>query len=514
MCTIRTRLACLYSNVVEPDSITPLQEDCDQEDEIVRQGDTDVKADDEGGLPPEDPCFPLIDYHSTSNHRRSWSETSLSDIAPTIDDGTFNDYTYSSYPCHLFDTERGRNITRVELKDDISAALGRWLAMPLTCSDILESISNTLSPSVPSQYKHKPPKQPLCWPLHPYIAAAMMKTPLVDGKAPFLSTLREELQAAQRGMPCQLLPIDTILRTVHNLIDSVPIRDGKAVLLPASSKIAEHAALLRQYAVLSHRWDQDSGQELTFDDMANLAQPHVRAKRGFAKFEGFRRVVRSTYGCRYIWMDSACISEPDRNTSIPQMFDWYSHAYVCVIHLTAPTVASIAEDPWCTRGWTLQEFLAARNIKCVQRDWTFIDPSCKFDASCSAAKSSRVFGALKLGTGLTAWGLYKPNVDEALLLFLAMRNRVTTIPEDMVYCLFAPLSIYSLPVEYGEGFDSAFYRLQVECVSRSSWDRRLLLWDGTPSPHHSMLAGSFQMFSLGFRVSPNIGHIVEGLQMR
>lgn len=104
---------------------------------------------------------PLIDYHFPPNHGRSFPETSLSDIAPIIDGGTFNDYSYSSYPCHLFDTERGRNTTRAELKGDISAALGRWLALPLTCSDILESISNTLSPRTPSQYKHKPPKQAL-----------------------------------------------------------------------------------------------------------------------------------------------------------------------------------------------------------------------------------------------------------------------------------------------------------------------------------------------------------------
>ncbi|KAF4562468.1 hypothetical protein EYR36_004128 [Pleurotus pulmonarius] len=130
--------------------------------------------------------------------------------------------------------------------------------------------------------------------------------------------------------------------------------------VPTPHQVHAQIALLGQYAILSHCWDRD--QELSFADINNLSDPAVQAKKGFTKLSGFSKVVESLYGYRYVWMDSACIDEADRNESIPRMFGWYRHAYVCVIYLS--TSASVSKDPGSTRGWTLQEFLAASRIKC------------------------------------------------------------------------------------------------------------------------------------------------------
>ncbi len=80
-----------------------------------------------------------------------------------------------------------------------------------------------------------------------------------------------------------------------------------------------------------------------------------------------------------------------------------------------------------------------------------------------------------------------------------MRRRETKLPEDRVYCLLSALDA-DIPIAYGEGFDSAFYRLQAHCLTRTS-DRRLLCWNSHPtpsSPRNSMLAPDFEAFKVAY----------------
>ncbi len=88
------------------------------------------------------------------------------------------------------------------------------------------------------------------------------------------------------------------------------------------------------------------------------------------------------------------------------------------------------------------------------------------------------------------WLEYNPGVDQAIEILQAMCTRKTTKPEDMVYSVLSSLNL-DIPVKYGEGFDSAFYGLQVQILSKVT-DRGLLTWEeGTSSPYNSMLAGCF-----------------------
>ncbi len=85
------------------------------------------------------------------------------------------------------------------------------------------------------------------------------------------------------------------------------------------------------------------------------------------------------------------------------------------------------------------------------------------------------------------WNDYK-----AYSLFVQMSKRKTTKSVDMAYCLISALKV-EVPVQDGEDFDTAFYRLQVECLTHSK-DPRLLVWDGASSPCNSMLAHNFSGF--------------------
>ncbi|KAF4573676.1 hypothetical protein EYR36_008194 [Pleurotus pulmonarius] len=173
----------------------------------------------------------------------------------------------------------------------------------------------------------------------------------------------------QHNYECDTLYVNTVLRAVHQLIarksaqKSIPVHHVRAQI-----------ELLGQYAILSHRWERP-GEELCFADAARLADPRVKAKQGFTKMKAFRGAVESLYGCRYLWVDSVCINEPDRNASIPRMFGWYHRAYVCVIYLPTGKIQPKGFQ-WTNRGWTLQEYLAARRIKIIGAGL----PTRKFDA--------------------------------------------------------------------------------------------------------------------------------------
>lgn len=247
----------------------------------------------------------------------------------------------------------------------------KWIEVPLTFGEIMDIISYCPLPD----YRHGTMlggwKDEIDE-IRPYVVSAVARNPVIeDDGTLFMSTLSDALQAygsmtrdhmAQHMQWPPRVPVHFFLLRVRDLIDAKRTRQTS---IP-SHLVHEQIALLGQYAILSHRWCQD-GQELSFTDVTKFSESNVQAKEGFRKLTGFAGVVQSYYGCRYLWMDSACISEPDRAASIPLMFGWYRHAYVCVIYLsTSPTVL---EDLWATRGWTLQEVIAANRIICFTKDW-------------------------------------------------------------------------------------------------------------------------------------------------
>ena len=63
-------------------------------------------------------------------------------------------------------------------------------------------------------------------------------------------------------------------------------------------------------------------------------------------------------------------------------------------------------------------------------------------------------------------------------------NRKTTRPEDIAYCLFGLFGI-TLPLSYGEGGESAFYRLQEEII-RTAVDMSIFAWG---EPHKVDMGG-------------------------
>ena len=82
------------------------------------------------------------------------------------------------------------------------------------------------------------------------------------------------------------------------------------------------------------------------------------------------------YGCNYVWFDSGCIdksSSTELEESIRSMFNWYRNSKICIVHLADTTsFRTLRQDPWFTRGWTLQELLAPRRIKFFEKSWRHV----------------------------------------------------------------------------------------------------------------------------------------------
>lgn len=191
-------------------------------------------------------------------------------------------------PIHLFNTQTNRNIPRSELKDNISAALRHWMKLPLTCSEIVEAMFTLLPHYIQSGFKGM---------LHAYIYTVMAKCPLVDGEAYFISAIRGELLPSHnRNLYTQYHVHsswwDPMIQAVQDLIE----RKRAQASRPGHQEVREQIAMLGQYAILSHCWDQDNSQELIFNDVANISDPRVLAKSGFSKLQGFTKIVKSRYG--------------------------------------------------------------------------------------------------------------------------------------------------------------------------------------------------------------------------
>ncbi|KAI0777255.1 heterokaryon incompatibility protein-domain-containing protein [Trametes elegans] len=244
------------------------------------------------------------------------------------------------------------------------------------------------------------------------------------------------------------------------------------------------------YAILSHVWDNVVGEQ-TFQDLQSI---HTSAREAFPKGDiadddpyllAFIRarlspkIVRCcdyarARGILYAWIDTCCIDKTNSaelSEAINSMYDWYSHAVVCYVHLA--DVA--AENPeaqysdfryssWFRRGWTLQELIVPRNNIFLSKNWQML-----------GTKAS-LAGLLEDITGIDQDILLRRqplhSVSVARRMSWAARRETTRV-EDEAYCLMGIFGV-RLPVIYGEG-SFAFIRLQEEIMQRIP-DLSLFAW--------------------------------------
>ncbi|KAF4881890.1 Vegetative incompatibility protein HET-E-1 [Colletotrichum fructicola] len=131
------------------------------------------------------------------------------------------------------------------------------------------------------------------------------------------------------------------------------------------------------------------------------------------------------------------------------MFSWYFHSGVCLAYLSdIPTsgqhfaAENISCSRWFTRGWTLQELLAPKEVLFYAADWSLIGTRSSMAHQISSATGIDVKYFNSKSITSTAWQdqwendqihpIFQASVGERLS-WLARRE--TTRLEDMAYCM-------------------------------------------------------------------------------
>ncbi|KAI0839494.1 heterokaryon incompatibility protein-domain-containing protein [Hypoxylon sp. FL0890] len=219
------------------------------------------------------------------------------------------------------------------------------------------------------------------------------------------------------------------------------------------------------YAILSHTWGEE---ECTFQ---HVSKPNVAFRRkGYTKIRFCcEQAVRD--GLEWAWVDTCCIDKTNNaelSEAINSMFRWYKKAAICYAYLGDVRDASgLSESRWFTRGWTLQELIAPKDVRFYSADWDLLGS--KIDLQ----------DELQHITGIERSVLSTGAFDE---ICIAKRmswaaTRQTTRVEDLAYSLLGIFQV-NMPLLYGEGKRS-FIRLQEE-IMKTSDDHTLFAW-GIPS---------------------------------
>ncbi|KAH7884241.1 hypothetical protein F5I97DRAFT_1937751 [Phlebopus sp. FC_14] len=198
---------------------------------------------------------------------------------------------------------------------------------------------------------------------------------------------------------------------------------------------------------------------------------HYSFGPGYAKLYAFCNKAKE-YGCPFAWSDTCCIdktSSAELNEAIRSMFRWYRDATICIAYLgSSSSPADVANDPWFTRGWTLQELLAPYRTKFFDKTW---EPLVNGDNDKDLTDPTGILAKVSSATRISTYTIchFLPGTNRVAERMGWASTRRTTRVEDAAYCLISIFDI-SLDVQYGEGI-TAFSRFTEALLKRySGWD--------------------------------------------
>ncbi|KAL4072665.1 heterokaryon incompatibility protein-domain-containing protein [Scleroderma yunnanense] len=267
------------------------------------------------------------------------------------------------------------------------------------------------------------------------------------------------------------------VKAILDISEGGEVDDETQILVEQSGKIA--------YAILSHCWGRPQ-EEVHFKDMEDLARMDRALREKLQLRSGYQKILMSCEQARkdqlqWVWVDTCCInkeSSAELTEAINSMFRWYENSHRCYayLHDVSDTIfptnrgeeraESRILSKWFTRGWTLQELIAPKDVQFFNKHWTVIGD--KRSLALSLERITRV-PARVLKNGLSS----HPSPSVAQIMSWAC-DRETTREEDRAYSLLGLFGVY-MPMLYGEG-RNAFRRLQLEII-RMSNDHSIFAWD-------------------------------------
>ncbi|KAI4086567.1 MAG: hypothetical protein L6R37_008406 [Teloschistes peruensis] len=128
------------------------------------------------------------------------------------------------------------------------------------------------------------------------------------------------------------------------------------------------------YVIISHAWQE---QEVVYEDMPQFKALGGEKSASAAKIRGACRKALD-HRFEYLWLDTICIDKKnltELSMSINSMYRWYQRASICFAYLEdypSKSVSVFTESRWFTRGWTLQELVAPKDVIFFDKNWNTI----------------------------------------------------------------------------------------------------------------------------------------------
>ncbi len=237
-------------------------------------------------------------------------------------------------------------------------------------------------------------------------------------------------------------------------------------LINVQTRLLEDFTVRRipRYAILSHTW---TDEEVAFQEFLSKDGDTIRkmeSKKGFMKIMKTCELATDD-GIGYVWIDTCCIdksSSAELSEAINSMWRYYKDAEVCYAYLSdlklgARVAEGLSACRWFTRGWTLQELIAPKELRFYDETWSFQGTKDEF--------AKPLYQITKTPPHVLR------NPDGLAMLSIVGRmtwasKRETTRIEDTAYCLLGIFDI-NMPLWYGQG-NKAFIRLQQEIIRHSN----------------------------------------------
>ncbi|KAI6030134.1 heterokaryon incompatibility protein-domain-containing protein [Pisolithus marmoratus] len=238
-----------------------------------------------------------------------------------------------------------------------------------------------------------------------------------------------------------------------------------------------------KYAILSHRW----GTEVHYDEMTGLMKMDEQDRNEVRGRDGYQKIVKcceqaARDGYTWLWIDTCCInkdSSAELSEAINSMYRWYRNAQRCYVYLSDVDASAFPTEQdfskfgksngwpeWFSRGWTLQELIAPKEVEFFNKNWVSIGT--KQDLTSTLEDITRIPSQV-LRQGEVAGG------DSSVAQVMSWAaDRKTTRVEDRAYSLLGLFDV-NMPMLYGEG-SKAFQRLQLEIIRVSS-DQSIFAWN-------------------------------------
>ncbi|KAI6043673.1 hypothetical protein EDC04DRAFT_3107095, partial [Pisolithus marmoratus] len=268
------------------------------------------------------------------------------------------------------------------------------------------------------------------------------------------------------------------------LLDVKAVVERHRGATPQTNVLEELDDTITSYAILSHRWQKS--QEVDHDEMMNLMKMETSKREEVKQRSGYEKILRGceqaiSDGFDWLWVDTCCInkhSSSELSEAINSMYRWYENSTKCYAYLydidgpTFPVEQDLERyskhkgwPEWFSRGWTLQELIAPRDVQFFNKEWVSIGN--KRELADILEKITRISRDILIS------GMNSGVCSVAQIMSWAA-DRETTRPEDRAYSLLGLFGVH-MPMVYGEG-KSAFQRLQLEII-RLPNDHSIFAWD-------------------------------------